>query len=456
MIETTRMLDLLTTMTQRIEEFDPSAAQRLTFLRSALEDESSAEMNAWADSDPLAIVQPEVVLAQYHSYLTQNTRSGRDIAFWAKPLRIFLLCLPVLLTGTGLLRALQLYPSILSSSIHNASGSLLYWWQQGFNGQLPSWLRIGPLVVVDLIFVLAFLLFSCWLVLGPAQRLQRQQQEQLRQEQELRSDLTHLLALVSLYLAQFKSQLTVADNLTVVVRRIDTMSRRLDAHFERITGDFADMTQRVSQHFERITGDFADMTQHTSEHFSLLSQDLTQDLDNMARDMTNKYDAMSQQVMKYFRQVADQMLEQSIEGSKYLKEMGDLTSGIVQTAAHVDHATNLLKETNSQLTFQLEELVTPMVELTQQQEMLNISASQATRLLTDTAQTMAQLGRQQERWGTDLRNMLDGLDLSNERTTEVALKLATLASHQDAFLTRLQQDQQQLIELLSRPSEHAL
>ncbi|GHO85641.1 hypothetical protein [Dictyobacter formicarum] len=427
MIDTNHITELLTEMTRRIESFDTESAQRLKLLNNAIQDESSGEINAWADADLYQLIDPTLVLERYHGYLSLPTRSD-VITSWRRPLRLLLPFLPLLLTGLSLAQALMLYPAILSTPANRGGQSFLFWWQQGFNGQLPGWLRASNVVLLDVLLLLAWLLFSLWLTIGPSRRQQEHRQVQARQEQELRASLTHMLALVTLYLAQYKSQLSTAENLTLVARRIDAMGSRLEKNFEQVTGRFDSMTRQVATQFDNqaqhMTEQFEDMTRQVSDRFTGMAQELTQGFDGVTTDVATRYDSMSQQVMHRFGQVTDRMLEQLLEGSKYLKEIGKLTAGVVKTADHVRAAATILQETNGELALQAQNLVAPTADLARQQASLITVASRSMQLLEEVSNTMADLSQKQDRWGTDLRNILDTLDLTVERAAELAFKFA--------------------------------
>ncbi|GCE04728.1 hypothetical protein [Dictyobacter aurantiacus] len=403
MIDITHMTEILTEMTRRVELFDGESAGLFKLLKAAIQDEASGEINAWADSDLYQLIDPALVCERYRGYLVRPGRSLVDLN-GRTLLRILLPCMPVLLTGVSLIQALTLYPAVLTASSAGRGGqSFLFWWQQGFNGQLPGWLRASNVLLLDLLLLLAWLISSLWLA-GVPSRQQRQSQEQARQEQDLRAALNHTLAMVTLYLAHYKSQLSTADNLTLLARRIDSMGRRLETNLEQVTSSFDSMTRQVS------------------ERFTSIAQELTQEFDGVTTDITTRYDGMSQQVMHRFGQMTDRMLEQLLEGSKYLKEMGRLSGGVVQTADHVRAAATILQETNGELTRQARSLTVPTAELARQQASLISAASQSTQLLQEVSHTMTDLSQQQDRWGTDLRNILDTLDLTIERAAELALQ----------------------------------
>ncbi|GLV58002.1 hypothetical protein KDH_48360 [Dictyobacter sp. S3.2.2.5] len=403
MIDIMHVTELLAEMARRIESFDGESAGRLKLLNAAIQDEASGEINAWADSDLYQLIDPALVCERYRSYQARPARSrvelnGRTL------LRILLPCLPLLLTGVSLIQALTLYPAVLAASpAGRGSQSFLFWWQQGFNGQLPGWLRASNVLLLDLLLLLAWLISSLWLAGVPSLQ-QQQSQEQARQEQDLRAALNHTLAMVTLYLAHYKSQLSTADNLTLLARRIDSMGRRLETNFEQVSASFDSMTRQVS------------------ERFAGIAQELTREFDGVTTDITTRYDGMSQQVMHRFGQMTDRMLEQLLEGSKYLKEMDRLSGGVVQTADHVRAAATILQQTNGELTRQAQNLALPTAELARQQASLITAASQSTQLLQEISHTMTDLSQQQDRWGTDLRNILDTLDLTIERAAELALQ----------------------------------
>ncbi|GER87709.1 hypothetical protein KDW_18710 [Dictyobacter vulcani] len=478
MIDTRRITALLTTLIRRLETFDTSSAERLNLLVAAIEDEDTADISAWADADLYQLLPPTQILDQYHAHLVRNTPGSRSEQRWSGPLQIILVLLPVIITILSLARALMLYPHFLLAHTRSGASSLLYGWQQGFDGQLPIWLSPSNILLYDLFLVLVCTGFFFWRIRWSNRASQRAQQIITQQQQALRADLVEVLALTTLYLAHYKNKLLVADNLTLIARRIDEMSRRLEDRFEQSVDKFDGMAQNVTQRFDGMTqnmsGKFTGMTQNVTESFDGMTQNVTENFSGMAqnlsdkfdgmtqnvarnlasmnrgaeknlegmiqqvsesfagmtrevahefegttRDVTTRYDGMSQQIMKRISQITDRMQEQVLDGNKYLKELGNLTTGVVQTAEQVREAARTLKETNSELALHTGNLVTPVVELAQQQEHLIASTDRSIQLLEDATQTMADLSKKQDRWGTDLRNILDTLDLTIERATEL-------------------------------------
>lgn len=427
MMDTTNLTQQLTAMATRLAAFDMESAQRLRALSVALADEASPEINAWANADLYHIIDPDAIILRYREQQAQQQQASQPAyTAWLTPVRYTLLSLPLLISCSALAQAVGLYGLYTGSAQSHAQAnvpSFLYLWQQGFGGQLAGWARPGTVASITAFLILLVLLITLWQHIQ-AMRQQRQQLVLAAQQQQsvatLRSDLAHLLAQLVLYLAQQRSQFTAADNLTRVARRIDSMSRRMDEKLESVIGKFTTMTQNV-------TNDFNSM-----------SQELTQNYDDTLNELTSKQDGMSQQVMKRFSALNDRMMEQLLSGNTYLKELGKMTGGIVQTAEQIQQASTTLKETNSELTFTIKNLVGPVVDLAQQQEVLITATSQALENLQSVAKTLQAHGLQQERWGTDLRNILDSLDLAVERSTDVILKVGDFTTRQEELLQQLQ------------------
>jgi len=427
MMDTTNLTQQLTAMATRLAAFDMESAQRLRALSAALADEASPEINAWTNANLYHIIDPDAIILRYREQQAQQQQVSQPAyTAWLTPVRYTLLSLPLLISCRALAQAVGLYGLYTGSAQSHAQAnmpSFLYLWQQGFGGQLAGWARPGTVASITAFLILLVLLITLWQHIQ-AMRQQRQQLVLAAQQQQsvatLRSDLAHLLAQLVLYLAQQRSQFTAADNLTRVARRIDSMSRRMDEKLESVIGKFTTMTQNV-------TNDFNSM-----------SQELTQNYDDTLNELTSKQDGMSQQIMKRFSALNDRMMEQLLSGNTYLKELGKMTGGIVQTAEQIQQASTTLKETNSELTFTIKNLVGPVVDLAQQQEVLITATSQALEKLQSVAKTLQAHGLQQERWGTDLRNILDSLDLAVERSTDVILKVGDFTTRQEELLQQLQ------------------
>ena len=471
MMDTTNLTQQLTAMATRLAAFDMESAQRLRALSAALADEASPEINAWTNANLYHIIDPDAIILRYREQQAQQQQVSQPAyTAWLTPVRYTLLSLPLLISCRALAQAVGLYGLYTGSAQSHAQAnmpSFLYLWQQGFGGQLAGWARPGTVASITAFLILLVLLITLWQHIQ-AMRQQRQQLVLAAQQQQsvatLRSDLAHLLAQLVLYLAQQRSQFTAADNLTRVARRIDSMSRRMDEKLESVIGKFTTMTQNVTNDFNSMsqnitttlddlaqgvtrnlnttTGDLeqnvAGIAQSVTQRFEQMAQELTQNYDDTLNELTSKQDGMSQQIMKRFSALNDRMMEQLLSGNTYLKELGKMTGGIVQTAEQIQQASTTLKETNSELTFTIKNLVGPVVDLAQQQEVLITATSQALEKLQSVAKTLQAHGLQQERWGTDLRNILDSLDLAVERSTDVILKVGDFTTRQEELLQQLQ------------------
>ncbi|QBD80588.1 hypothetical protein EPA93_33300 [Ktedonosporobacter rubrisoli] len=241
-----------------------------------------------------------------------------------------------------------------------------------------------------------------------------------------------------------------------VSERFAGMTENITTNFASLTQDATQkiegMTQNVTTNFAGMTEDieqnFAETTQSLSGRFEDISGNVVTELASLVAGISEKYDDMAQQIARRFGLLTNQLQEQLLAGNKYFKQLGNLTSGVVQTAEQMKQAADILQATHSELSLSISELAAPTRELAQQQVSLLDSATASTALLQSTASVMREMSQRQERWGTDLRNMLDTLDLTVERATDLILGVGDYTRRQDALLTQLQQEREAQTELV--------
>lgn len=515
MIDTSDIVKLLSTMVNRVEQFDSNTALRLRLLTDAIRGEVPQEIEVWATSDLYAMIHPDNIVERFRSQQVSSQYAGGRIFELLRVSRNAFLFLPFVVTCFSLALAADSYANLLNARPNRVSEPFLYLWQQGFNGSLPSWLTFSSIAWLDVVLLVLIFLLTLFMYSQSQIRTFQQGRVALQREQDaqvLRSDLVHVLAVASLYLSKYKRPLTAGDNLELVARRIDTTARRMEEKFESIIGQFDGMTQNVTKRLEgmtqnvtqrfdgmtqNVTKNFDGMTQNLTDKFDGMTQNVTKNFDGMAQNVTSrfdgmtqnvtknldgmtqsleknfdgmtqniadrfdgmtqnvthgfdgmikdvfdKYDGMSQQVIRRFGILTNQMMEQLLDGSKYLKEVGNLTSGVIQTSQQIRLTADTLKETNAELVLGMKNLVAPATDLSQQQEVLINTAANSLRLLEDAANSMVDLGKKQDRWGTDLRNILDTLDLTIDKAADLAMRVGDFTSRQDTFLSQMQQEQQ--------------
>ncbi len=504
MIDTADLVKLLSTMVNRVELFDSNTALRLRLLTDAIRGEVPQEIEAWATSDLYAMLNPDNVVERFSNQQASSQHAGGRIFELVRVSRNVFLFLPFIVTCFSFALAADSYANLLNAQPNRVSEPFLYLWQQGFNGSLPSWLTFSSIAWLDVVILVLIFLLTLFIYSQSQIRTFQQGRVALQREQDaqvLRSDLVHVLAVASLYLSKYKHPLTAGDNLELVARRIDATARRMEEKFESIIGQFDGMTQNVTKRLEgmtqnvtqrfdgmtqNVTKNFDGMTQNLTDRFDGMTQNVTKNFDGMAqsvtsrfdgmtqnvtknldgmtqniadrfdgitqnvthgfdgmiKDVSDKYDGMSQQVIRRFGILTNQMMEQLLDGSRYLKEVGNLTSGVIQTSQQIRLAADTLKETNAELVLSMKNLVAPATDLSQQQEVLINTAANSLRLLEDAANIMVDLSKKQDRWGTDLRNILDTLDLTIDKTADLAMRVGDFTSRQDTFLSQMQQEQQ--------------
>ncbi len=438
MIDTADLVKLLSTMVNRVELFDSNTALRLRLLTDAIRGEVPQEIEAWATSDLYAMLNPDNVVERFSNQQASSQHAGGRIFELVRVSRNVFLFLPFIVTCFSFALAADSYANLLNAQPNRVSEPFLYLWQQGFNGSLPSWLTFSSIAWLDVVILVLIFLLTLFIYSQSQIRTFQQGRVALQREQDaqvLRSDLVHVLAVASLYLSKYKRPLTAGDNLELVARRIDATARRMEEKFESIIGQFDGMTQNVTKNLDG-------MTQNIADRFDGITQNVTHGFDGMIKDVSDKYDGMSQQVIRRFGILTNQMMEQLLDGSRYLKEVGNLTSGVIQTSQQIRLAADTLKETNAELVLSMKNLVAPATDLSQQQEVLINTAANSLRLLEDAANIMVDLSKKQDRWGTDLRNILDTLDLTIDKAADLAMRVGDFTSRQDTFLSQMQQEQQ--------------
>jgi chromosome segregation ATPase len=146
------------------------------------------------------------------------------------------------------------------------------------------------------------------------------------------------------------------------------------------------------------------------------------------------------------------MIAQLKAGENYLRELGALTSGVVQVSTEVRAAASELKTTNTALSDSIKTLIKPAEALAQQQEKLLQTVQQSVGLLQGTSATVRDIVARQQNMSKELVDVLDNLKLAVEGFDKAVRDQASLVGQHATFLQHLQNEhdkQAQLAVLLS-------
>ncbi len=397
----------LQALAEQINGCDANAAMRLKRLKDAVE--RGVDANIWAATDIYKIIDPETITENFKSQLVTSTIIG-----FVELVRNTFIFAPIILTWYSISQATTKYNELLESAIqhHNldlVSQPFLYLWQQRFGGTLPGWLTLSSIATADaVILVVIFALTFFAYILSNTNAAWREQQAR-----KLRSDLVQVIADTTLFLHSKTRQtqpliptqpLTAGDNLEKVALQFDAMSRQ-------IVGQFTQMTQQVTDRFERMAG-----------------------------DVTGRFATMAQETRTQFDQIGQEATRQLQKGSEYLRDLGDLTSGVVQIAHDMQSAASELRATNGELSASINSLVVPAEALAKQQAELVDAVNTSVDLLKNTSRAIDGLVTKQESWGADLKGTLDTLELGVENAVTLVNGVEDFITQQRTFLQHLQNE----------------
>lgn len=185
---------------RKIQNLNPSAANRLFQLSAAVGHAQNSMYDAWSANDIHQMVGAQAITEQMRA--KDIPHLGLRILEWFRNLLIFL---PLVVTWFGISSALNSYTTFVSvvNSDPKADKTQLqlpfiYLWQQGFGGRLPDWLVLSKLAFYD--FILLLILVALTGIVNIRTHLRTSSKEQ--EAELLQEELTDALADAALCLTR--------------------------------------------------------------------------------------------------------------------------------------------------------------------------------------------------------------------------------------------------------------
>ncbi|SRR6266699_1985325 len=409
MIDNSLVKESLVKLADKVQDSDPGGASRLRLLADAVMGGLNVDADTWVATDIYKFVDPDNIVEHFRSKFTKV----RYIDLLELARNTLVLC-PIIVTWYAISRAVPAYHDLLAANPSQVQLPFLYFWQQGFDPGFPQILTLGSVALIDAvilvsIFVLTFITYS--LAQTGASRSERE-------ARSLRAELVHALAGASLCLRGIRQQpITAGDNLEVVARQIDAMARQVTSQFQNMA--------------EQVMNQFTAMTKQT----------------------TTRLGGMADQIYVQFNSVAQQMSVQVEEGNKYLGTMTSFAAKLDHLSTEMHSAAQTIEATNGKLHASVNDLVGPARELSLQQKNLTDAAKESLTLLQSTTTTLADLGRKQDRWSTELSDVLDNLHVAVEKGVQLATTVGNLNAQQGAFLQSLEKERDAQRDLATLTSD---
>lgn len=407
-IDKSLVQESLMKLADKVQNYDPDGAIRLRLLGDVVMGGPNIDTDIWITIDVYKFVDPDSIVQHFRSQFTRAKYI--DIL---ELIRNTLVLFPIIVTWYAISRAVPAYHDLLAGNPNQVQFPFLYFWQQGFGPGFPQILTLGSVALIDAIILIGIfaLTFLTYLL------VQLGTNKSELEAQSLRSELTHALAGASVCLQGIRQQpFTASDNLEVVARQIDAMTRQTASQFQKMT--------------DQVLNQFTSMTNLT----------------------TKRLGEMADQAYVQFHKIAQQMSTQIQEGQRYLGTMTNFATNLEVLSSGIHAATQTIEATNSKLQTSVNELVGPARELSLQQKTLSDMAKESLSILQSTATALADLGSKQDRWSGELRDVLDNLNVAVEKGVQLATSVGSLNAQQVAFLETLKKEhiaQRDLATLMS-------
>jgi hypothetical protein len=321
---------------------------------------------------------------------------------------------PIIVTWYAISRAVPAYHDLLAVNPNQVQLPFLYFWQQGFGPGFPQILTLGNVALIDAIILISIFILTFVTYLLAQTGTSKSDQE----AQSLRAELVHALAGASLCLHVVRQQrITASDNLEVVARQIEAMAHQANSQFQKMV--------------EQVMNQFTAMTKQTTTHFG----------------------EMADQVYTQFNGVAQQMSVQMEEGKKYLGTMTNFAEKLDRLSTEMHASAQVIETTNMSLLTSVNDLVEPARDLSLHQKTLTDAAKESFDLLQGTTTTLADLGRKQNQWSTELSDVLDNLHVAVEKGVQLATTVGNMNTQQGAFLQSLAKEREAQHDLATLMSD---
>jgi hypothetical protein len=456
MINQSSAAKALRELAEQVKDSDVGGHDRLNLLGDAIEHGTNAD--AWTYTDVHTMIAPDSIVEQYRSKQMRNWLDRSVTAL--EIVRNTLIFTPILATWYAISQASAKYNDLISIAVRDKNSDLysqpfLYLWQQRFGGTLPNYLTLSSIATVDVVLlcIILFCTFFTYILSSPSAAAKEQD------AQRLRANLVNAIAAATLSL-HARPRLTGGDNLDLVARQLEAMMRNITTQFDRMAQDttnkFDKMAQDTKVQFDKLAQNtyarFDKVAQDTYARFDKVALDTNTRFDTMAKDLTGQFRGMMQQTWEQLNNTVQKMIAQLKAGENYLRELGSLTSGVVQVSTEVRSAASELKTTNTALSDSIKTLIKPAEALAQQQEKLLQTVQQSVGLLQGTSTTVRDIVARQQNMSKELVDVLDHLKLAVEGFDKAVRDQGGLVGQHATFLQHLQNEhdkQAQLAVLLS-------
>ncbi|MDQ5822852.1 MAG: hypothetical protein M3441_01405 [Chloroflexota bacterium] len=501
MLEDTGIQQRLSTIAERIDPIDPNASSRLRDLRDSLD---PGQHSAWVYADVFKIIDPETIADE----ATKQTGADRLVGIleW---IRNGFVLLPLILTWLGISDAVSHYHAYLTQYPDEMKVPFLQLWENGFakpgSNDSGLWLTLSRLALID--FLLLFALFILTLVVhGQANILAMRR---MREEQELKQEISHALADASLALArkreQQKDPQTLMDQFQVTANQLISQIaaeredlNRLGERREDEVNSLSLFTPSLERSTQEMVAAAETMRAAQQEHAQIVSESLQAMRDGqimlttatretqqtIASALMQSQQAMSQelnQAQQAFVGAARTSTEQAVAAVQRVQQellinMRQLHQELISDLR--DSQTNLVGQVElSQQTVlrelahgqeslhsSIQALSAPMQSFAEQQGQLLASNQEATRQLSVLTGEQRQWSEQLQEAMQSISQAVEVLQSNTGRSLEIAQQIAIIGSglveaqqqlevSHERFLAELAGERAEQIELARTISE---
>ncbi len=397
--------DDLDNLASIVVSYDKGAAQRLLQLRDAVVQREYEQ--AWAATDIYQMINPDLIVERYRG---QDSVSGCLVS-GLELLRNTLIFAPIFVTWLGVSQASSKYQDLLNTCLKSCpdqvSQPFLYLWEQGFGGRLPDLLRLSNVGLIDA--AILFIIFMLTWIVSLFASARNRSQEKLALV--LHSDLMNVIAQASLCLRDKPASLISPST------SMDDAAKQIESLAHSTLERFEDVADKIGDKFEVLT-------KNIETHFA---------------DAAKEFESVAQKLSKHFEDIEAGLTKQLQESDKQLKVMSALAGNVSKISTEIRTAADALENVNKELSGNLNSLISPVKDLSKQQQALLNAANDAVTHLEETAKKFGAIDDKQEKWGKKFLDTLGTFDISINKIESIIMSIGDYNKEQQTFLTELQQ-----------------
>jgi hypothetical protein len=406
MIDIQQLDQELESLETEIKRFDERGAGRIQALRESL----VKPMPGWNGLEVRTYIEPDLIVEAYRHHPASGATAWLGLARFLEGLRNVVIFLPIMITWFGIAQASNAYQALLQPCLSAISASastgstacprdatqpFLYLWEQGFNGQLPPWLHLSSVGLMDagvLLLILLLTMLVMWL---------NRNAEGLREQrvQALRAALIHTTGQAALVLRNRHFATTPQDTLDHLVTQVDHM------------------VQDVLRFFREL-----------------------------ADKIDDRFDGMADNLDKATRQILNNFAQQFQRSNQLLTHLEDLLNGSGQLAKELRAAAGGLEQAGHSLNTGLGQFGASLDRLMQQQGAIMQQIADSNQRLKESAASLQQMQQ-------SLSNLPDAIEMFNSATNNLdglLTRLEEMARSMRTFLDELGRERVEQAKLVSR------